>query len=231
MVVIGSVTSFTPQLQLETLFVLDGAGRIVSTREPNAAGGAAFALVRDHHACAWAVHRDVPVAPARELDALARTERPLTELTDSPRHAKDHLACIGGQVESGPVFTFPPAIAAASGVSVITELSQLERHFRGWTADELPGRSPILGVVEDGHAVSVCFCARRAPASAEAGLETASAFRGRGFGARVTAAWGRAIMDAGRLPMYSTSWNNGASLGVARSVGLVPGASDWSLYR
>ena len=37
-------------------------------------------------------------------------------------------------------------------------------------------------MVEDGDAVSVCFCARRSSAAAEAGLETAAAFRGRGLG-------------------------------------------------
>lgn len=226
-----TTTPFTPQLQLETLFVLDGEGRIVSTREPNATGGPAFTLVRDQRACAWAVHRNVPVERARELDELARTEQPLTELTDSPRRMNDYLACIGGRIDTGPVFTFPPAIAAESGVSVITDISRLERHFRGWTVEELPERSPILGIIEDGQAVSVCFCARRTPAAAEAGLETAPNFRGRGFGARVVAAWGRAIWDAGRLPMYSTSWNNVASLGVARRIQLVPCASDWSIYR
>jgi len=187
--------------------------------------------VRDEHACAWAVHRDVPVEVARELVALARTEPPLGELTDPPTHIDTYLARIGGRIDSGPVFTFPTAIAAADGVREITDLAQLERHFRGWTVDELPERSPILGIIEDGHAVSVCFCARRTPAAAEAGLETAANFRGRGFGAKVAAAWGRAIRDSGRLPLYSTSWGNVASLGVARRIELSPCASDWSLYR
>lgn len=177
------------------------------------------------------MHREVPADLARELVALAQTEPPLRELTDAPAHATAYAECLGGRIDSGPVFTFPPAIAATRGVSVITDLSQLERHFRGWTADELPERSPIIGVLDDGHAVSVCFCARRTPAAAEAGLETASNFRGRGLGARVATAWGRAIRTSGRLPLYSTSWDNVASLGVARAIELSPCASDWSLYR
>src|SRR5207247_7480481 len=117
------------------------------------------------------------------------------------------------------------------GVVAITEFSQLERHFRGWTPDELPGRAPILGIVEDGHAVSICFCARRSSVAAEAGLDTAANFRGRGFGAQVAAAWARAIRDSGRLPLYSTSWSNAASLAVARKLKLRACASDWNLYR
>jgi hypothetical protein len=222
---------FTPQLQLETLFVLDDEHRIVSTREPNPAPGPALSLIRDARACAWAVHVDVPSHLTGELAAMARTEPPAAALTDPPTHANAYVALLGGRIDSGPVFTFPPTLAATADVVPITELSQLERHLHGWTADELPQRSPILGIVEDGHAVSVCFCARRSRVAAEAGLETAVTFRGRGFGPQVTAAWARAIRDSGRLPIYSTSWGNGASLAVARKLGLSACGNDWNLYR
>lgn len=52
--------SFTPKLQLETLFVLDGDGRTRATREPNPTRGPAFSLVRDKRPCAWALSADVP---------------------------------------------------------------------------------------------------------------------------------------------------------------------------
>jgi hypothetical protein len=216
---------------METLFVLDEERRIVSTREPNPAAGPAFILIRDGTTCAWAVHVDVPSRQAGELAALARSEPPVGEVTDPPRHANAYVALLGGRIDSGPVFTFPSTIAASSEVVTITDLSQLERHLRGWTADELPERSPILGLMEDGHAVSVCFCARRSEKAAEAGLETALNFRGRGFGAQVAAAWARAILNSGRLPLYSTSWSNSASLAVARKLELSACASDWSVYR
>jgi hypothetical protein len=35
-----------------------------------------------------------------------------------------------------------------------------------------------------------CFCARRSDIAAEAGVETAEAYRGRGYGQRVTVTWG-----------------------------------------
>ena len=112
----------------------------------------------------------------------------------------------------------------------IDELSLLERHFRGWTADEIPERSPIMAIMKDGAAISVCFCARRSATAAEAGVETAERFRGRGLGARVTAAWARAIEATGRVPIYSTSWTNSASLALARKLSLDLCASDWSLW-
>jgi hypothetical protein len=222
---------FTPQLQLETLFVLDDEGRILSTRDPHPEPGPAFSLIRDAHACAWAVNVDVPSHLTRELVALARTESPARAITDPPRHADAYVALLGGRIDSGPVFTFPPALVETADVVPITAFSQLEHHFRGWTADEIPERAPILGIAVEGHAVSVCFCARRSETAAEAGVETAVAYRGRGLASRVTAGWARLLRDSGRLPLYSTSWSNAASLAVARKLGLSACASDWNLYR
>ncbi len=81
-----------------------------------------------------------------------------------------------------------------------------------------------------GHAVSACFRARRSRVAAEAGLETAGAFRGRGLGSRVTAAWALAIRESGRTPLYSTSWDNDASRAVAGKLGLRTYASSWSIH-
>ena len=92
----------------------------------------------------------------------------------------------------------------------------------------MPGRAPIAAVERDGHAVSVCCCARRSDEAAEAGLDTAAAFRRAGLGARVTAAWATAVHASGRVPLYSTSWTNTASLGVAARLNLVAYADAWS---
>ena len=109
-------------------------------------------------------------------------------------------------------------------------LAPPDHAFRGWLDSEIPACSPIVPVMDHGYLVSVCFCATRNTAPAvEAGLETAAAFRGRGLAPRVTAAWACAIRASGRIPLYSTSWSNAASLAVARKLGLVQYASDWSL--
>jgi RimJ/RimL family protein N-acetyltransferase len=225
------VPPFTPQLQLETLFVLDDEGRILSTREPNAGPGPAFSLIRDARACAWAVNADIPSQLTRELAALARTESPTSAFADPPSHGDAYVALLGGRIDSGPVFTFPSALAETGDVVTITAFSQLERHLRGWTSDEIRERGPIIGITMDGHAVSVCFCARSSEMAAEAGVETAVDYRGRGFASRVTSAWARLIRESGRLPLYSTSWSNAASLAVARKLGLSMCGSDWNLYR
>jgi hypothetical protein len=221
--------SFSPQLQLETLFVLDNEGHIRCTREPHPQDGPAFFLVRDMRACAWAVNASVPLELAKQVEALARDEPPADELIQPPRHADGYVALLGERVDAGPVFTFSNTLEKRDTVVVITAITELNYHFRGWTADEIPDRSPIVGIVEDGHVVSVCFCARRSEFAAEAGVETAVGFRGRGFAPRVTAEWARVIQDSGRLPIYSTSWNNRGSLAVAQKLGLSACAADWSV--
>lgn len=220
---------FSPQLQLETLFLLNAAGRIVSTREPNPSPGPQFMLVRDHSACAWAVHSSLSPSSAAEFDRFAGEERPTGDVQREPAHASRYRALVDGMVEFGPAFTFPGVLPTPAGIVPVTRLSHLEHHFRGWTRDELPERAPILALERDGHAVSVCFSARSGAVAAEAGVETAPSYRGRGLAGLVVAAWAQAILASGRLAIYSTSWSNAPSLAVARKLGLTACASDWSL--
>lgn len=232
----------TPELQLQTLYALDGRGRITGTREPGATPGPLFTLIRSASDCAWAVRADVADALADELDALARTEPPIPDLEAAPIHAAAYRAILAahagerGQAEtqpsvySGPAFVFPEGIAPPDGVRVVEDEALLQRHFRGWAPGEITaGRWPVMAVYVDGSPVSVCFCARRTEVAAEAGLDTAAAFRGRGYGPRVTAAWAHAIRAEGLIPLYSTAWNNHASRAVARKLGLIAYAGDWSL--
>jgi hypothetical protein len=120
-------------------------------------------------------------------------------------------------------------IKVGGDLSVVDGLEMLERNFRGWTAGEIPERQPIMAVMDSGYPVSVCFCARISEVAAEAGVETAAAFRGRGFAARVTASWATAIRVSGRTPVYSTAWTNIESLAVARKLSLIVRASDWNV--
>jgi hypothetical protein len=219
----------TPALQLDTLCVLDDRGRILSAREPGAVRPGSFLLVRSATACAWGLRSDIPDDLAAEVARLAGEEPPIPDLRTPPLHAARYLALLGGQASSGPAFEFPDVIAPPSGIMVVDDERRLARHFRGWVRGEIAvGRSPVMAVVEGGDPVSICFCARSTPLAAEAGVETAESFRGRGLAARVTAAWALAIRASGRIPLYSTSWQNTASLAVARKLSLIPYAADWS---
>lgn len=232
----------TPDLYLKTGFILNDEGRILSTREPGASRGPLFTIVRSTTGLAWAVRADVPPQIADELDRLAQEELPVIDLGDAPRYADRYMSLVSGQIApgrgdrarirqtAGPAFTFPEPIAQPVGVVAVEDERLLNHNFRGWVSGEIAaGRSPVLAVVEDGYPVSVCFCARRSAAAAEAGLSTAEAYRGRGYAPRVTAAWALAIQASGRVPLYSTAWDNDASLSVARKLDLILYASYWSL--
>jgi hypothetical protein len=220
----------TPDLQLRTMFSLDSRRRITASSEASARPAPCFVLIRGTSDVAWGAGNHVAADIAEELDRLAGEEPPVRDFQDPPLHAEKYLSLVGGQIASGPAFRFPDEIPQPTDTTLVDRLDLLERHFRGWIAEEISWCSPIVAVMDGGYPVSVCFCATRNSAPAvEAGLETAAGFRGRGFAARVTAAWACAIRAAGRIPLYSTYSSNTGSLAVARKLGLVQYASDWSL--
>ena len=219
----------TPQLHMQTLFRLDAEGRIACTREPSGMRGPVFWLARGRVDCAWAVRCDTPTHIALELANLARDEPAGTEFRAPPVHERRYRFLVEGDVVSGPAFHFPASVTEQAGVVFVDDVDRLLTHFPDWREDEVAGRIPIAAVEQDGSAVSVCCCARSSTQAAEAGLETASEFRGRGLAARVTSAWALAVRASGRTPLYSTSWDNRESLAVARKLGLDLYASTWSI--
>ena len=130
----------------------------------------------------------------------------------------------------GPAFVFPERLWAAAGAVVLTtaDRSSLEMHFdwaiRGWDYIQ-----PIAVALEDGVAMSICHSPAATDRAAEAGVFTVEAARGRGHAVDVVSSWARALRVAGRLPMYSTSWENGASLRVAGKLELTLTGEDFHL--
>ena len=77
-------------------------------------------------------------------------------------------------------------IAAPGAVEVVrvTDLANLQGRF-AWLAEEYAERQPILAVLHEGEAVSVCCSSRNAPEAAEAGLRTLEGYQRRGYAAAV----------------------------------------------
>ena len=219
----------TPALHLQTLFLLTATAASSENAGAGTKCAALFCLIRGATDCAWAVRADVPQDVANELDRLAREEPPVSDFRDAPVHAERSMALVEGRCDSGPAFAFPDELAPPHGTVLIDDTGALGRHFPELNAREVPYRTPIAAVVEEGRTVSVCFSSRRSDIAAECGVETAEEYRGRGLAARVTAAWALAVRASGRVPLYSTSWSNAASLAVARKLGLVPYAGRWSI--
>jgi hypothetical protein len=182
----------------------------------------------------WRVRHDLPDSSIAELEAVLRSEPVATDLSQLPRCLPALQATLARDAPlagtwSGPAWRFPDEIPASGHevVRVTTENADIVRPVL--LADDLPSRLPCLAIVADGRLASLCFSARNTLIAAEAGVETLDEFRGRGYAPAVVAAWARAVREEGRIPLYSTSWDNLASRSVARKLGLVLYGADFSI--
>ncbi len=134
--------------------------------------------------------------------------------------------------DAGPAYHVPARLAVpfARPDDAVTEITAanvgvLDRWLSAWIPD-VQLSPPLLALLVDGDAVSVCGSVRITAEAHEAGVDTATEFRGRGFAPRVVAAWARELRRRGVEALYSTSWQNTASRAVARKLGLVQIGSD-----
>jgi hypothetical protein len=189
--------------------------------------------------------REAPLAAG----ALAHGERP-----PAPQRVEPfRRALAGAPIEAewaGPAYAFPEdmaAVVAASAESVtdgsevvpVTRQDEelLEEHF-ALEIEQLDQRQPCFAILHERSAVALCCSARplhsqtgsfESCEAAEASVFTVARHRGNGHAPRVTAAWASAVAASGGRPLYSTSWQNHASRGVARKLGLACYAEDLHL--
>jgi hypothetical protein len=237
------VTAFTPlewlNIHVNILYRTDLDGRLRSINEVGEPPAPCFYMGRTLQGNVWRFRHDVPAAAVDELDRLCRAEPLATKLDVLPQNyeairavIQRHLALPELREYRGPAYWIPARAQTHGDALLITEANAevLGEPF-AWLLDYLPNpaNGPAAALVEDGRVVSLCFCSRRPVVGTEAGLETLEPFRGRGFALRVVATWAAEVRRLGYLPMYSTSWDNLASQAVARKLGMVCYAEDWSI--
>ena len=226
------------QLQAETLFTHNPAGRIIENNRPMGGPAARLFLGRTREGNLWRIRDDVPEDVARRLEELAAAEPVRDDLEAMPVHLDAMLEALQGNpapevVDTGPAYRFPDELPNPTGVTRITraniellrsmypdkdDMDDLEREFeRG---------EPSLAVIVDGIAVSTCFTSYQSERAMEAGVWTREEYRGRGYAAAQVAVWARAVRESGRIPLYSTDWDNHASRAVARKLHMVMYGSD-----
>lgn len=220
---------------VEALFTHDAAGRLLRVNASEGGAAPRFFLGRTTDGPLLRVRHDVDDALRLELEAAAARGAAASEADDalSPIDPAPFAAILARRapVERswvGPAFAFPPRLPQADERSVrvtAADATLFEPHLTEWIPD-LTTCQPMVALVLDGHAVAVCASVRCTAVAHEAGVETAAAVRGRGYAAAVVAAWARAVRELGRVPLYSTAWQNTASQAVARKLALVPFGSD-----
>jgi RimJ/RimL family protein N-acetyltransferase len=187
----------------------------------------------------WRFRHDLHDDLARDLERLCRSEPVVANLANPPMNAAAIRAALEAHAPitdegRGPAYWIPDSVPPPEGVEVVlvSEANKhlLERNFP-WM---LTSRSrykigPVAVAVVQGNAVSICHCARLTELAAEAGVETVEAGRGHGYAVAVVAGWATAVRQLGLIPLYSTSWENTASQGVARKLGMVRYGDDWSI--
>ena len=234
------------EIQADALFTHDSRGRIGYVNEPDGDRAPRFFFGRTKEGNLWRFRDDLTDDTVRQLDRLAADEPVDDDLRAEPRNLGAFLEVLRADradpsTYAGPAFRFPdelPPLPASANVTRLTRENSHVLQGLGWdldastlenSAQEFEARGPFMVVIVDGAAVSACFCARLTTRAAEAGVETAEASRGRGYAPAVVAAWAHAVRAMGRIPLYSTSWDNLASQTVARKLGLVQYGTDLSL--
>jgi len=217
---------------IDALFTCDDGGDLVRVNEPNGAPAPRFFLGMTAAGVVWRFRHDVDAVLRRELKAVVdedvRPGPPTNALSSSRFESILAMAEPVRHTETGPAFSFPPSLpTSVAGTVRITEANAdlLTPFLEPWLPD-VQASQPLMAFVSDGHAVAVCGSVRQTPVAYEAGVETHPSYRRRGYAAAVAAGWAQAVREIGRIPLYSTSWQNAASRAVAHKLGLICFGSD-----
>ena len=221
--------------QLATLYCYDATGSIVAVNYPGSGDPQRLAIGRTLHGTIWRFRHDVPTATRAAIDRLLAADPPPRDLREPPQSLAALHAALAADAPVtsqwfGPAWAIPTSLTPPPGITpvAITDGADVAATFPSLVAD-VASQQPFFAVRADGVVVAACFSSRLSPVAAEAGVNTLEAYRGRGYAAAAVAAWANAVCQRGLQPLYSTSWDNLASQGVARKLGLVLYGADLSL--
>lgn len=226
-------------IHVRALFTHNSESRLLFVNEPggSAAPAARLFLGRTRAGNVWRFRADIPEKLCEELSALCADEPSLSaEFNEPPRHLETYIRLLEKHApvekpEMGPAYRFPQNIPPPSRplVAVTEKNAEVLRGGFEEFAPELPDWQPFVALVEDNRAVSICRSARITSEAHEAGVETLTDFRGKGYAQEAVIEWARRVQAAGAIPMYSTSWDNLASQAVARKLRLYCYGADFHL--
>lgn len=223
------------RLQAEALNVHDASGHLLRINEPDADKPASrFFLSRTRAGNLFSTRYDLPASLAAALERLASDEPIVNDLREPPRHLAAYSDLLAQQAPiidtyAGPAYHLPELDAPAGTVIITAENATLLQTNFPYTLSNLAERAPVAVIVAEGIAVAACFSARITAQVAEAGVYTVEPYRGRGYAVAVVRGWAAAIRADGRLPLYSTAWENSASQAVAAKLGAVQYGAELSI--
>lgn len=214
------------ELHERALFVHDEADHLVRVNERNGRPAPLVYLGRHAGGTMVRLRGDAPQGLAEAIAACVARLYPFDPQAAGMDTA-DVLAETAGRFapiterREGPAFRFPSPLFSAGAIPLYPNNAGLLHPALATWGPDLPHYRPAFAVVLDGRAIAICASSRSTPEAADAGLETAPDYRGRGAAGLATVAWAAAIRQSGRIPFYSTTWTNEASRAVARKLELV----------
>ncbi len=223
------------KIQVEVLFTLDENGYLLGINEPGGDAELAprFFIGHTNESSICRFRFDLPEDVVTQLKEVAAAEPMLMESRTCPKSYdlfKDilHSHAPIERIWIGPAYRFPKRIARPTNVVRLSpENAGLLQGDFAKLVPELNNGRLCLAVVEDSQAVSVCRSVRSSSRAHEAGVDTLDPYRRRGYAASSVAAWTLAVRSLNLIPLYSTSWDNVASQGVAQRLGLVQYGVDY----
>ena len=223
------------KIQVEALFTQDKNGHLQRINEPTGDGKPAprFFFGYTHEGSLCRFRHDLPDNVIAQLKDVAAAEPMPTNSQRIPRNHKQFKDILQShapieRVWVGPAYHFPEHITPPTNTVQLSRenVGLLKGDFTEMVS-ELNNSSPYLAIIEDSQAVAICRSVRLSSRAHEAGVDTLVGYRRRGYATAVVAAWALAIRALNRIPLYSTSWDNVASQGVAQRLGLVQYGVDY----
>lgn len=214
------------KIQAQTLYTMNTQQRLTGINEPE--GGLAPALFIGMTSAGLLpyYHEHLPPELMVELASDAKLPLDIPKLLGTIEAYKPVK-----QLWMGPAFVFREKWDKwHSRVQLIDHHHTflLEEHFLGLIG-RLHAKAPVVAYVIEDFAVAVCCSARTSELGAEASLHTVPVYRGHGYGVEAVKCWQYHVQESGRIPLYSTSWDNLPSQQVARKLGLYQYGMDFSI--
>ena len=223
------------KMQVEALFTQDENGHLQRINEPDGDTKPAprffFGYTNAGSICRF--RHDLPDDVIAQLKEVAAAEPLSTNSQKIPRNRRQFEDILQSHapiehVWIGPAYRFPKDIIPPTNIVQLScKNSGLLKGDFAEMVSELNSFQPYSAVIEDSQAVSICRSVRVSSRAHEAGVDTLVGYRRRGYATTVVAAWALAVRALNRIPLYSTSWDNLASQGVARRLGLVQYGVDY----
>ena len=227
------------ELHLDLLYETDDAGLLLRPRDP-AIAAPFFHLVCTAAGNVWLLSAALSEQQREQLQKALISEPVITnlrELESSPPVLTGVRSLLEAEhtplrEERGPTFLFgnvmPLPMGSAEILQEYRNLSTIPE--LAWIREVTPVERPLSVACNSlGEIVAVCHSARSTAEAAEAGVETASAYRRRGLAGDVVLNWAATVQAEGRLPFYSTNWTNHASRAVACKLGLILYGEDYQI--